>query len=297
MTVMLAIDMRPVDVARRLEADAAQVIRIECQGRAVIRPDVDHDVLRLEVEPAGDVLDHVAQIVAHGFARGRAVEIAPVKQVGVDLLAQLEQPAAIGIPGAVAERHRQGDPDFGKLSFLGIVAREGRREKLRRDADDVGQRSGPADLAALQEREWPSFARIADGCCCDIASALRDSVVFRWIWLRMEGEEVSQDQFGDLQPGAKWHHLALAADPRRLVRKNLGDAQPGARKPRRSLARPAQARGVEVKPQAPARGGRRETRPENRCIASRTGGSRCVVNIQLPVAVNQSSSSLFAPSR
>jgi len=65
----------------------------------------------------------------------------------------------------------------------------------------------------------------------------------------MEGEEVSQNQFGDLQPGAKRHHLALAADSRRLVHKNLGDTQPGARKPRRSLAWPAQARGVEVKPQ------------------------------------------------
>ena len=65
----------------------------------------------------------------------------------------------------------------------------------------------------------------------------------------MKGEKVSQDQLSDLQPGAKWHHLALAADPRWLVGKNLGDAQPGARKPRRSLARPAQARGIKVKPQ------------------------------------------------
>ena len=59
-----------------------------------------------------------------------------------------------------------GDTDFGKLSFLGVVAREGRREKLWRDADDVGQRRGPADLAPLQALERPSLARIADGCCC-----------------------------------------------------------------------------------------------------------------------------------
>jgi len=158
------IDMRPVDVARWLKADAAQVLRIECQGRAVICPDVDHDVLRLEIEPARDILDHVAQIVAHGFARGRAVEIAPVKQVGLDLLAQLEQPATIGIPGTVAERHCQCDPDFCKFPFFGIIAGEGRREKLGLDADNVGQRSRPADLAALQEREWPSFAWIVDAC-------------------------------------------------------------------------------------------------------------------------------------
>jgi hypothetical protein len=89
-----------------------------------------------------------------------------VEQVGVDLLAQLEEPAAIGVPGAVAKRHRQGYTDLGKLSFLGIIACEGRREKLWRDADDVGQRLGPADLAPLQEFERPSLARIAGGCCC-----------------------------------------------------------------------------------------------------------------------------------
>ena len=42
--------MRPVDVARGLEADAAQVIRIECQGRAVICADVDDDVSRRELD-------------------------------------------------------------------------------------------------------------------------------------------------------------------------------------------------------------------------------------------------------
>jgi hypothetical protein len=83
----------------------------------------------------------------------------------------LEEPAAIGIPGAVAKRHRQGDTDFGKLSFLGVVAREGRREELWRDADDIGQRPGPADLAPLQELNglrWPGLLMVA---AADIVSA------------------------------------------------------------------------------------------------------------------------------
>lgn len=242
-----AIDMRPVDVARGLEADAAQVIRVECQGRAVIRSDVDHDVSRRELEPVRDVLHYVAQIVAHGFARRRAVEIAPVKQIRLDLLAQLKQSAAIGIPGAVAERHGQGNPDFGKVSFLGIAAGESRGEKLRRDADDIGQCFGPADLAALQQRERLSFARIADGRSHRFGSCGWD--FFRRFLFRMKGKKVSQDQLGDLASRAKRHHLALAADSRRLMRRDLGHAQSRTGKAGRALARPTQARRVEIEPQ------------------------------------------------
>src|SRR5947208_9881435 len=119
-------NMRPVNVARRLEPDAAQVTRVECKRRAVIRTNIDYDVLRLEVEPAANVLDHIAQIVAHSLTRPRAVEIAPIKEVRLDLLAQLQQPAAGCISQAVAERQCQGDADFGKIPLVSITTRESR---------------------------------------------------------------------------------------------------------------------------------------------------------------------------
>jgi len=95
MTVMLG-STCDIDVARGLEAYAAQMSGVEGERRAVVGADVDHDILRFEVEPAADVLDHAAQVGAHGPRSCRAVEIAPIEQVGLDLLAQLQEPQPAG---------------------------------------------------------------------------------------------------------------------------------------------------------------------------------------------------------